>query len=73
MKIPRAATKTHCSQIYNLKKKKKRGENKMEEELVDMEYISLQGYIGNTSLDTEAHAEHQMRADRSTWPAEKNV
>ena len=38
----------------------------MEEELVDMEYISLQGYIGNTSLDTEAHAEHQMRADRST-------
>ena len=30
------------------------------------EYISLQGYIRNTPLDTEVHAEHQLRADRST-------
>ena len=38
----------------------------MAEEYVDMEYISLHGYIRNTPSDTEMHAEHQMREDRST-------
>ena len=38
-----------------------------------MEYISLHGYIRNTSSDTEVHAEHQLRADRSTRPVEKNI
>ena len=38
-----------------------------------MEYISLHGYIRNTPLDTEVHAEHQLRADRSTCPEEKNI
>ena len=41
-------------------------ENRMAEEEVDVEYISLQGYIGNTPSDTEVHAEHQRRVDRST-------
>ena len=40
--------------------------NKMAEEQVDVEYISLHGYIRNTPSDTEVHAEHQLRADRST-------
>ena len=31
-----------------------------------MEYISLHRYIRNTSSGTEVHAEHQLRADRST-------
>ena len=35
--------------------------------------ISLHGYIRNTPSDTEVHAEHQLRADRSTSPAEKNI
>ena len=34
----------------------------MAEEEVDVEYISLHGYIRNTPSDTE---EHQLRADRS--------
>ena len=38
----------------------------MAEEQVDVEYISLQGYIRNTPSDTEVHAEHQLRADRRT-------
>ena len=38
----------------------------MVEEQVDVEYISLHGYIRNTSSDTEVHAEHQLRVDRST-------
>ena len=38
----------------------------MAEESVDMEYISLHGYIRNTPSDIEVHAEHQLRADRST-------
>ena len=38
-----------------------------------MEYISLHRYIRNTTSDTEVHAEHQLRADRSTWPVEKNI
>ena len=37
----------------------------MAEESVDVEYISLQGYIRNTPSDTEVHAEHQLRGDRS--------
>ena len=40
--------------------------NKMAEEQVDVEYISLHGYIRNTPSDTEVHAEQQLRADRST-------
>ena len=38
----------------------------MVEELVDVEYISLHGYIRNTPSDTEVHAEHQLRVDRCT-------
>ena len=30
-------------------------------EQVDVEYISLHGYIRNTTSDTEVHAEHQLR------------
>ena len=41
--------------------------------MVHVEYISLHGYIRNTPSDTEVHAEHQLRADRSTQPAEKNT
>ena len=48
-------------------------ETKMVEEQVDAEYISLHGYIRNTPSDIEMHAEHQLRADRSTWPVEKNI
>ena len=32
----------------------------------DVEYISFHGYIRNTPSDTEVHADHQLRADRST-------
>ena len=32
---------------------------------MDMEYISLHGYIRNTPSDTE-ELEHQLRADRRT-------
>ena len=45
----------------------------MVEELVDVEYIPFHGYIRNTPSDTEVHAEHQLRADQSTRPAEKNI
>ena len=45
----------------------------MVEELVDVEYISLHGYIRNTPSDTEVLAEHQLRVDRRTRPAEKNL
>ena len=38
----------------------------MAEEYVDMEYISLHGYTRNAPSDTEVHAEHPLRADRST-------
>ena len=41
-------------------------EDKMAEEQVDMEYISLHGHIRNTPSDTEVHAEHQLRTDRNT-------
>ena len=40
---------------------------------MDVEYISLHGYIRNIPSDTEVLAEHQLRADRSTWPVEKNI
>ena len=43
---------------------KGRRRDKMVEESVDVEYISLHGYIRNTPSDTEVHAE-QLRADRS--------
>ena len=45
--------------------KRKSGENKMVEE-VDVQHISLHGYIRKTPSDTEVHAEHQLRADRRT-------
>ena len=35
------------------------------EEWVDVEYISLHGYIRNTPSNTEMHAEHQLRSGRS--------
>ena len=38
----------------------------MAEESVDMEYISLQGYIRNTPSDTEVHVEHQLTEGKST-------
>ena len=38
----------------------------MAEEKVDVEYLSLHGYIRNTPSDTEVHAEHPLRVDRST-------
>ena len=41
-------------------------ENKMAEESVDVEYTSLHGYIRNTLSNTEVHAGHQLREDRST-------
>ena len=51
----------------------KQKENKMAEEWVDMEYISLYRYIRNTPSDTEVYAEYQLRVDRSTWPVAKNM
>ena len=50
-----------------------RQENEVVEESVDMEHISLHRYIRNTASDTEVHAEHQLRVDRSAWTVEKNV
>ena len=43
---------------------KKQRENKMVEKHV--EHISLHRHIKNTPSDTELHAEHQLRAARST-------
>ena len=43
---------------------KKQRENKMVEKHV--EHISLHRHIKNTPSDTEVHAEHQLRAARST-------
>ena len=40
-------------------------ENKMVEEEVDVQHIS-HGNIRKTPSDTEVHAGHQLRADRST-------
>ena len=47
--------------------------NKMSEEMLDMEYISLQGNISNTPSGTDVLAQHQLRADWSDWPVEKNI
>ena len=48
--------------------------NKVAEEWVDVEYICLHWYLRNTPSDTEEHAEHQLRMDRSTRPVvEKNI
>ena len=43
-----------------------KGENKMVEEEVDVEYISLRGYVRNTPSDIEVYAEHLLRVDRNT-------
>ena len=40
--------------------------NKMVEVEVDMEYISLHGYIRNTPSDIEVISEHELRDDRNT-------
>ena len=40
---------------------------------MDAEYISLHGYIRNTPSDTEVHAEHQLRADKSIWTVGKKT
>ena len=40
--------------------------NKMMEEEVDVEYLSLHGYIRNTPSDTEVRAEHPLRVARRT-------
>ena len=42
------------------------GWNKMAEEWVNVECISLHGYIRNPPSHAEGHMEHQLRADRST-------
>ena len=39
--------------------------NKMVEE-VDVEHLSLHGYIRNTPSDTEVHAEYHLRVASST-------
>ena len=44
----------------------------MAEEWMDLEYISLHGYVRNKLSDTKVHAEYQLRADRSTWPVMQN-
>ena len=38
----------------------------MAEVYVDVEYISLHGYIKNTPSDIDVQAEHQLIEDRST-------
>ena len=40
---------------------------------MDVEYISFHWYITNTPSDTEVHAQHQLRAERNTWPEEKKI
>ena len=35
--------------------------------------LSMGRYISNTLSDTAVHAEHQLRADRSTLPVEKYI
>ena len=59
---------TQCCEVIvlQLKKRERERENKMAEDQVDVQYISLHRYIRNTPSDTEVHAEHQLRADRST-------
>ena len=38
----------------------------MAEESMDVEYISLLGYVRNTTSDSEVNTEHQLRTDGST-------
>ena len=45
----------------------------MAEEQVDVEYISLHGYIRYTPSDTKVLSEHQLRVGRSTCILEKNT
>ena len=47
-------------------KSKEVKENKRAEEFMEVEYVFLHGYIRNTTSDTEVHAEHQLKAKRST-------
>ena len=51
-------------QLKTSKQAKNSEENKMVEEQVNVEHISLHGYIRNTASDTEVHAEHPLRVDR---------
>ena len=39
----------------------------MVEDYVDMEYISLHGYVKNTLSDAEDLSEHQLRVCKSSW------
>ena len=54
-------SETTSTQKSECIKKIRQRENKMVEEEVDVEYISLHGYIRNTPSDTEVQAEHQLR------------
>ena len=45
----------------------------MAEEQIDVENISLHGYIRNTSSDTEVHAEQQLRADEYLTSGKKYI
>ena len=38
----------------------------MVKEQVDVEFISLHGYIRNIPSDTKVHTEHELRVGRST-------
>ena len=42
-------------------------------EWVDVEHISLHRYTRNTPSDTEVHAEHLLRVDRSLTSAKEYV
>ena len=52
-------------QLKASKQAKNSEENNMVEEQMNVEHISLHGYIRNTASDTEVHAEHPLRADRN--------
>ena len=55
-----------CGNIFDIWQSLKKKKNKMVEDWVDTEYISLPRYIRNTPSDTEAPAEYQLRMERST-------
>ena len=40
--------------------------NKIVEEYVDVEYISLHGYVRNIPSNTEVPGKHQLKMNRST-------
>lgn len=40
---------------------------------MDAGYFSLHQFIRDTSSDTEGLTEHQLTADRSPWPPERNI